>query len=133
MRFMEIVEEARFLLERNGRVSLGALEREYPLDTDLDALVSELVEVQRVACREGNVLERFSERLRAGFPGITIDPNIDYRTENVRTEVEEIASQVNTDPQDASVRIVGSEVEVADSRDGYELDVAGTMAPSTPG
>ncbi len=77
--------------------------------------------------REGNVLERFSERLRAAFPGITIDPNIDYRAQRVQAEVEQISSEVNTQPQDASVEVAGSEVEVADSRDGYKLDVADTV------
>ena len=77
--------------------------------------------------RDGNVLERLSERLRAAFPGITIDPNIAYRSEMVRTEVEEIAAQVNASPQDATVKAVGSEVEVAESREGYKLNVEDTM------
>lgn len=77
--------------------------------------------------REGNVLGRLGERLRAGFPGITIDPRISYQSDRVRTEVEEIADQVNTPPRDATVRIVGSEVEVGASREGYRLDVDRTM------
>jgi vancomycin resistance protein YoaR len=78
--------------------------------------------------REGNLLERLGERLRAAFPGITIDPNIDYRSERVRAEVEEIAGQVNTPPKDATVEVVGSEVEVGESREGYRLNVDDTMA-----
>ena len=78
--------------------------------------------------REGNVLERLGERLRAAFPGITIDPNIDYRSERVRAEVEEIAGQVDTPPQDATVDVVGAEVEVGESREGYKLNVEQTMA-----
>ena len=78
--------------------------------------------------REGNVLERLGERLRAAFPGITIDPNIDYRSERVRAEVEEIAGQVDTPPRDATVEVVGSEVEVREAREGYRLDVDDTMA-----
>lgn len=78
--------------------------------------------------REGNVLERLGERLRAAFPGITIDPNIDYRSQKVRAEVEEIAGQVDTPPQDATVKVVGSEVEVGESREGYKLNVDDTMA-----
>ncbi len=78
--------------------------------------------------REGNLLERLGERLRAAFPGITIDPNIDYRSERVRAEVEEIAGQVDTPPRDATVEVVGSEVEVGESREGYRLDVDETMA-----
>jgi class 3 adenylate cyclase len=55
--FVETVERARQLLERNGRLSLRALKREFALDDDaLGELAEELVEVQRVAVREGNVL-----------------------------------------------------------------------------
>ncbi len=78
--------------------------------------------------REGNVAERLGERLQAAFPGITIDPNIDYRSERVRAEVEEIAGQVDTPPRDATVEVVGAEVEVSDSREGYRLNVEDTMA-----
>lgn len=77
--------------------------------------------------REGNVLERLGQRLQAAFPGTTIDPNIDYRSEKVRTEVEEIASQVNASPQDATMEVIGSEVEVGESREGYTLNVENTM------
>lgn len=90
--------------------------------------VDATVEKAYAVGREGNVLERLGERLRAGFPGITIDPNIDYRSERVRAEVEEMAGQVDTPPQDASMKVVGSEVEVAESREGYKLDVDATMA-----
>jgi class 3 adenylate cyclase len=56
MSFMETVERARALLQRNGRVSLRALAVEYGLGETVDVLVEELVEVQQVARREGNVL-----------------------------------------------------------------------------
>ena len=78
--------------------------------------------------REGNILDRLSERLRASFGGATIAPDIDYRPERARTEVREIASQVDHLPREASVTINGSEVEVTPSRDGYELNLAATMA-----
>jgi vancomycin resistance protein YoaR len=78
--------------------------------------------------REGNILERLSERLRASFGGATIAPDIDYSAAKARGEVREIASQVNHLPREANVKIYGSEVEVTGSRDGYELDLAATMA-----
>jgi class 3 adenylate cyclase len=57
MSFLETVEHARDLLQRNQRVSLRALRREFELDDEtLDELCEELVDVQRVATREGNVL-----------------------------------------------------------------------------
>ncbi|HWI45333.1 MAG TPA: peptidoglycan binding domain-containing protein, partial [Rubrobacter sp.] len=78
--------------------------------------------------REGNILHRLSERLRASFGGATIRPDIDYHPAKARGEVREIASRVDHPPKEANVKIYGSEVEVAKSRDGYELDLAATMA-----
>ena len=61
--FMDIVEGTRALVERNGRVSLRALELEYRLEgEELDALVEELVGVQSVARRDGDVLVWAGER-----------------------------------------------------------------------
>src|SRR5215218_7324507 len=77
--------------------------------------------------REGNVLDRLSERLRASFGGATIPPDIDYEPDLARSEVQEIATQVNHQPTEADVKIYGSEVEVSKSRDGYELNPAATM------
>jgi len=77
--------------------------------------------------REGNVLDRFSERLRASFGGATIPPDIDYKPDLARSEVQEIATQVNHQPTEAEVKIYGSEVEVSKSRNGYELNPAATM------
>jgi class 3 adenylate cyclase/predicted ATPase len=55
--FLEIIESAKAFLERNRRVSLRALQREFELDDEaLEELVGELTDVQRVAAREGRVL-----------------------------------------------------------------------------
>ena len=55
--FLETVEQARAFLERNGRVSLRGLAREFELDDEtLEELVEELVDIQRVAEREGRAL-----------------------------------------------------------------------------
>ena len=78
--------------------------------------------------REGNVLDRLSERLRASFGGATIPPDIDYEPAKARSEVREIASRVNQPPREANVKVYGSEVEVSESRDGYDLNHAATMA-----
>ena len=57
MSFLETVENARAFLERNGRVSLRALQREFNLDNSaLDELIEELVEIQRVAAQDGRAL-----------------------------------------------------------------------------
>jgi class 3 adenylate cyclase len=55
--FIETIEQARALLERNGRLSLRALRRQFELDDDaLEELVEELVDVQQVAALEGKIL-----------------------------------------------------------------------------
>ena len=90
--------------------------------------INETVDEAYAIGREGNVLNRLSERLRASFGGATIPPDIDYRPAKARDEVREIASQVDRPPREAEVKIYGSEVEVANSRNGYDLNVAATMA-----
>jgi vancomycin resistance protein YoaR len=89
--------------------------------------VSRTVNQAYAVGREGNVLDRLSERLRASFGGATIPADFDYKPDLARSEVQEIATQVNHQPTEAEVKIYGSEVEVSKSRDGYELNPAATM------
>ena len=89
--------------------------------------VSRTVNQAYAVGREGNVLDRLSERLQASFGGATIPPDIDYKPDLARSEVQEIATQVNHQPTEAGVKIYGSEVEVSKSRDGYKLNPAATM------
>lgn len=57
MSFIETVHLARALLEQEGRVSVRALGLEFGLDGDaLEGLVEELVDIRRVAAREGKAL-----------------------------------------------------------------------------
>ena len=57
MSFLEIVDRARTFLGRHQRVSLRTLRREFALDAETLAELSEdLVQVQRVAVLEGDVL-----------------------------------------------------------------------------
>ena len=111
-------------IELTGPDRFSRSAEELGMNFHVDATVDEAYAVGR----EGNLLERLGERLRAAFPGITIDPNIDYRSERVRAEVEEIAGQVDTPPREATVEVVGAQVEVAESREGYRLNIDETMA-----
>ena len=72
MGFLETVEQAKTFLERNRRVSLRGLAREFELDDQaLDDLVEELVDVQQVAAREGKVLSWMgSARAEASAPDL---------------------------------------------------------------
>src|SRR5262252_714615 len=55
--FIDKVRQAQVLLREEQRISLRALQRELDLDADtMDALVEELVEVRRVAVRDGKAL-----------------------------------------------------------------------------
>ena len=72
--FIETIERARALLERNSRLSLRALQREFALEDDaLEELVEELVEIQRVAVRDGRALERISETLQQDANASEVD------------------------------------------------------------
>jgi len=127
--------EARQIVEERTRGALEEIEfsgperftrtaREMGVSFNVEAIVDEAYAVGR----EGNVLERLGQRARALVAGVTIPPDVDYRPRKVRVEVEEIASQVNQEPKEASVNVLGSEVEVIESREGYRLDNAATMA-----
>jgi vancomycin resistance protein YoaR len=89
--------------------------------------VDPTVEKAYAVGREGSILERLGQRARALVIGVKVPPDVDYRSRKARAEVEEIASRMNHEPKEASVRIVGSQVEVSDSAEGYKLDVPATM------
>src|SRR5215218_7991399 len=56
--------------------------------------VDQTVDKAYAVGREGNILARLSERLRASFGGVTIAPDIDYQPAKARGEVREMASLV---------------------------------------
>jgi vancomycin resistance protein YoaR len=126
--------EARQIVEEHATGALKEIEfsgperftrtaREMGVSFNTEATVDEAYAVGR----EGNILERLGERGRALLGQMTIPPDVDYRPGRARAEVEEIASQVNHEPKEASVNIYGSEVEVVESREGYKLDNAATI------
>ena len=126
--------EARQTVENHVMGPLERIEFTGPEDFSRDAKdlgvhfnVARTVNQAYAVGREGNVLDRLSERLAASFGGATIPPDIDYKPDLARSEVQEIATQVNQQPREADVKIYGSEVEVSKSRDGYELNPAATM------
>jgi vancomycin resistance protein YoaR len=110
-------------IEFSGPEQFTRTAEEMGVSFNIEATVNEAYAVGR----EGNTLERLGERARAFLIGVTVPPDVNYRPEEARTEVEEIASQVNREPVDASVNVYGSEVEVVESREGYTLDPTATM------
>jgi vancomycin resistance protein YoaR len=126
--------EARQIVEERATGALEEIEftgpeqftrtaREMGVSFNIEATVDEAYAVGR----EGNILERLGERALALVGGVTIPPDVDYRPQKARGEVEEIARQVNHEPKEASVNIYSSEVEVVGSREGYKLDDTATM------
>jgi class 3 adenylate cyclase len=87
MKFYEIVEQVRTLLQREGRVSYRVLKREFALDDeDLEDLKSELIDAKRVAVdEEGKVLvwvhnrSLESEGQRRASPVQTLDSAAERR------------------------------------------------------
>jgi vancomycin resistance protein YoaR len=123
----EIVQEratgALKEIEFSGPEQFTRTAKEMGVSFNVDATVDEAYAVGR----EGNILERLGERALSLVVGVTIPPDVDYRPEKARAEVEEIASQVNHEPKEAFINIYGSQVEVVESHEGYKLDVAATM------
>jgi len=111
-------------IELSGPEQFTRTAAEMGVDFNVDATVEKAYAVGR----EGDILERLQERLRASFIGITIPPDVDYRPAKARAEVREIASRVNHPPREASVNVYGSEVEVVESHEGYRLESAATLA-----
>ena len=71
--FLETVQKAKAYLEQEGRVSLRALRLEFSLDDEqVDALVEELVEIQRIAARDGRALAW------AGSSGAVTSPSTEF-------------------------------------------------------
>ena len=129
-------EEAREIVLRRAegaleRVELrGGPEGEISFDArrmGIDYKVRETVQAAYAVGREGNLLERLGERLRAAYGTVQIEPRVDYRPSVARQRIEEVASRLDRPPRQAEVNVYGSEVDVVGSREGYRVDVEATM------
>lgn len=96
-------------------------------DMGVDFEVSDTVDEAYAVGREGSLIERLKDRLQAAYGTVTISPKVNYQPEKARAQVESVAAKLNEKPKEASVKIVGSEVEVSRSREGYKTDVAATV------
>ncbi len=97
--------------------------KEMGVSFDVQASVDEAYAVGR----QGNLLDRMAERTKAAFGTVTIPPKVDYTPRIAQENVRNLAAKLNREPRKASVRIVGSEVQVDSSSDGYRLDFPATM------
>ena len=93
----------------------------------VDFNVSGTVDQAYAVGREGNLLDRLGERFEAAYGTVTIPPDVDYQPAKARVQVENLASRLDEKPRDATMSIIGSNVEVVGSEEGYKTDVAATM------
>ena len=77
--------------------------------------------------RQGGIMERLSRRIQAAYGTVRVSPKVEYDRDLARKRVREIASSLNEKPREASVSIVGPEVELVESGEGYEVDEKRTM------
>ncbi len=120
MSFLEPVRRARSHLEEQDRVSLRALKREFALDDDaLDELVEELVDVQRVAVREEQVLvwvgPARSEPPITERSGVERDPR-DYTPKHLAEKILQSKSAIEGERKQVTVLFadVKSSMELAE-------------------
>lgn len=109
-------------IELNGPEDFAFTTEELGLDFNVDATVEDAYSVGR----QGNVLERLADRVRAAYGTVRIPPDVDYRSEVAEAKIGDLAGRMNAKPRDASVVVEGPEVRVVPAREGYELDVPAT-------
>lgn len=77
--------------------------------------------------REGNVFTNLKDRLKADLGAVKVSPEVSYRKDTARSMVNQIAQKMDQKPQEASLSVYGSDVQVGASKKGYELNVPATM------
>jgi vancomycin resistance protein YoaR len=130
-------EEARRILEERTTDSLKEVRfttdgfEEFAFSADrlgVDFDVRSSVDQAYAIGRRGDILERIGDRIEVAWSTVNIPAVVDYERGVARTEIENLAAQVNVEPQDAYVSIRGPEVYTVESREGYAVDVKATMA-----
>ncbi|MBA2693340.1 MAG: VanW family protein [Rubrobacter sp.] len=96
---------------------------EMGIDYDVAATVEEAYAVGR----EGGVFERISERFQGMYGTVEVEPDVEFAPERARAQVEGIAAELNAEANEAGVEIVGPEVAVSGSSEGYQMDMRATM------
>ncbi len=128
-------EEARQIVEQNTEGALKQIELTGPEELTLSADrlavnfdVWASVDQAYAVGRQGGILDRIGDRIEATWGTVSVSPVVDYRQDVAQAEVEKVAAQLNKKPEDAYVSIQGSNAEAVESREGYAVDVAATMA-----
>ncbi|CAN5879784.1 VanW family protein [soil metagenome] len=97
---------------------------EMGVDFDVASTVDEAYSVGR----RGSIAERLKERAQGFFAAVQIEPEVNYQSEVAKAKVKAVAERINEQPVEAQVDVIGSEVQVSDSAEGYKLSVSRTMS-----
>lgn len=126
--------EAEKLVERRASGALKEIRLTGPQDAVFGADemgvnfdVGATVEAAYDVGRSGSIFERLAERAEAAYGTVEVSPVVEYRSGVAKQRVEQLAGRLDEKPREAAVNIVGSEVEVVGSREGYKTDVAATL------
>ena len=76
--------------------------------------------------REGSIFERLGQRLSAATGTVRIEPETRYDEQAAKRELGRVVSDLEQEPADASVEMVGADARVGEARTGYEVDAAAT-------
>ncbi len=96
---------------------------EMGVDFDVESTVEEAYSVGR----EGSIRERIEGRLDAAFGTVDVSPKVEYERKIAKLQVEELASRFDAKPREAEVNIIGSEVEMIESAEGYVTNQSATL------
>ncbi len=124
MSFVAKLQRAREVLEQQGRLSVRALRRELELDgDDLEEVVDELVEIQRVATRDGRALVWKGEpneppTLTTAEPSLERDPR-DYTPKHLADKILQSKSAIEGEHKQVTVLFadVKGSMELAEQLD----------------
>lgn len=109
--------------EFSGPENFEYTAEEMGVDFDVASTVDEAYSVGR----RGSILDRLKERAQGVYGAVQVEPEVDYQSEVARVKVENLAERLNEQPTEAAVEIYGSEVQLSDSAEGYQMDVPATM------
>ena len=93
------------------------------VDFDVNSSVNQAYAVGR----QGNIFEDLKDRAKADIGAVKVSPDVRYRKDTARSMVNQIAGNLDKKPQEASLTLSGSEVQIGASKKGYELNVPATM------
>jgi vancomycin resistance protein YoaR len=126
--------EARKLLEDRAASALTEIRltgpEEFVLrgeEVNVDFDVAGTVDRAYAVGRQGGLLERLGDRVKAALGAARVAPAVEYRPEAARAAVEDFAARVNREPRSAAVIVRGAEAAVVESKEGYDLNVPATV------